>query len=124
MSYAKQLVGLTITDIRWDGDSITFNTQEKGDITANVYGDCCSHSWIDSVETPARGYPAVVQDAFSLDLPGQDSDPPSEDSGTYRKYYGLRIVTDNGDIDIDYRNDSNGYYGGSLDFPYVEGVEY
>ena len=30
-------------------------------------------------------------------------------------YYGLKITTDNGRAVIDYRNSSNGYYGGSLE---------
>lgn len=29
-------------------------------------------------------------------------------------YYGLKITTEKGRAVIDYRNDSNGYYGGSL----------
>ena len=110
------LDGLTINSISWDADSITFHTEEKGDITATVYGDCCSESWIDSVEEPARGYPAVVQNVHATELPWYDDEELSD--YVDRKYYGLRVSTDNGDIDIDYRNDSNGYYGGSLDFPY------
>jgi len=40
--------------------------------------------------------------------------------GVYRKnpdcvaYYGLKITTEKGRAMIDYRNDSNGYYGGWL----------
>lgn len=30
------------------------------------------------------------------------------------RYYGLKITTDKGRAVIDYRNDSNGYYGGNL----------
>jgi hypothetical protein len=32
-------------------------------------------------------------------------------------FYGCKISTDGGEIVIDYRNDSNGYYGGSLSWP-------
>ena len=32
-------------------------------------------------------------------------------------YYGCKISTNRGEILIDYRNDSNGYYGGSLWWP-------
>lgn len=41
--------------------------------------------------------------------------------GVYRQdcdcveYYGLKITTDKGRAVIDYRNNSNGYYGGSLE---------
>jgi hypothetical protein len=30
-------------------------------------------------------------------------------------YYGLKITTETGIAVLDYRNDSNGYYGGSLE---------
>jgi hypothetical protein len=32
-------------------------------------------------------------------------------------YYGLKVTTDKGEMVVDYRNDSNGYYGGSLTWP-------
>ena len=110
------LLGLTLLAVSWDEDSITFTTQEKGDITARTEGDCCSYSWIESVELPARGFPCVVQEVREVDLPW----PTPDRSFDVLSDYGLRIVTNNGDIDIDYRNDSNGYYGGWLSFPYSE----
>ena len=106
------LVGAVILSMTHDDDAITFVT-DKGTCTAHTYGDCCSSTWIESVELPARGFPATVQEVLNVDLPSPASDRDREEM----QYYGLRIVTDNGDIDIDYRNSSNGYYGGSLDFP-------
>ena len=37
------------------------------------------------------------------------------------KYYGLKITTEHGRAVIDYRNDSNGYYGGSIELLKEEG---
>lgn len=108
----QKLVGLTITNIIWDEDRITFHTLEKEPITAYAYGDCCSYSWIESVEHPARGYPAKVLSVREVELPWPDVDRETD----VLTDYGLRITTENGDIDIDYRNDSNGYYGGWLEF--------
>lgn len=113
MSQNHILVGLTILAISWDEASITFHTAEKGSITAHAYGDCCSYSWVESVEEPARGYPAKVFGVREVELPW----PAVNRECDVLKDYGLRITTDNGDIDIDYRNDSNGYYGGWLEFP-------
>ena len=31
--------------------------------------------------------------------------------------YGLKLATDKGDLVLDYRNESNGYYGGNLSWP-------
>ena len=33
------------------------------------------------------------------------------------QYYGAKITTNKGDMVIDYRNDSNGYYGGDIVWP-------
>jgi hypothetical protein len=43
----------------------------------------------------------------------------SSDDSEYEiiAFYGLKITTDKGDIIIDYRNSSNGYYGGNLSWP-------
>lgn len=37
------------------------------------------------------------------------------------RYYGLRIVTDKGRAVIDFRNNSNGYYGGSIKLLRIDG---
>ncbi len=37
--------------------------------------------------------------------------------GGETKYYGCKITTDKGHIIIDYRNESNGYYGGDIVWP-------
>ena len=108
------LLGLTLLDVSFYEDSITFHTEEKGDIVASAYGECCSYSWVESVEHPARGYPAKVLSVREVELPW----PAVERDTDVLSDYGLRVTTTNGDIDIDYRNDSNGYYGGYLEFPY------
>ena len=48
-----------------------------------------------------------------LELGNEDK----EDDGVseYIQYYGLKITTNKSRCTIDYRNSSNGYYGGYLD---------
>lgn len=113
MSYGdeKLLVGTTLLGVEWDDDEISFIT-DKGRLRAYVYGDCCSSTWVESVEHPVRGYPAKVLEVRETELPWPE---PNREYDVLSSY-GLRVVTENGDLDIDYRNDSNGYYGGSLDF--------
>lgn len=108
------LVGKTISGIKIAADrgAILFQT-DAGDIVARADGDCCSHTWVESVELPARGFPALVQAVDDLDMP----DLGSPDSYDVIAYYGCKITTNNGAIVIDYRNESNGYYGGSLEWP-------
>ena len=108
------LVGRTITSIKTDddGDSLIVNTEE-GEVRAWCYGDCCSYTWIEHIDLPARGFPAKVQAVHDLNMPDHGSMPGCD----VVRYYGCKIVTDKGDIIIDYRNDSNGYYGGELEWP-------
>jgi hypothetical protein len=49
-----------------------------------------------------------------LELPGSDDNHPEHDC---LQVYGLKVTTNKGEIVIDYRNSSNGYYGGNLSWP-------
>lgn len=111
------LVGKTLTGIKLaqDRQALLFETT-GGELVVLVDADCCSYTWVEHVELPALGFPALVTAVEDLDMPeGRPStfrtDPDS------LAFYGCKISTDRGEIVIDYRNDSNGYYGGSLTWP-------
>lgn len=106
---AQVLVGKTLikVELAEDRKAIRF-TVADGAIVAKCDGDCCSDTWIESVDMPAGGLPALVLAAADLDLP-QHSDELA--------LYGLKLTTDKGDLVLDYRNESNGYYGGNLSWP-------
>lgn len=114
MSNDKILVGRTLKGVKLakDRQSILFQT-DKGEVLVSVDADCCSTTWVESIELPALGFPSKVISVENLDMP---------DLGTMEgcdvvAYYGCKIVTDGGEMIIDYRNDSNGYYGGNLSWP-------
>lgn len=109
------LVGKTIKTMQLTTDkrAIRFVLTEGDDIIARADGDCCSSTWIEHVSLPARGFPAAVLEVSDLDMPDQGT-PPDAECVTY---YGCGIKTDRGDMVIDYRNESNGYYGGELSWP-------
>jgi hypothetical protein len=109
---ASALVGKTLTKVELAADkkAIRF-TVDGEEVVAKCEGDCCSETWIESVEMPAGGLPAKVLEAANLELPSQDND------GDLTQFYGLKLITDKGDFVLDYRNQSNGYYGGSLSWP-------
>ena len=111
---SKILVGKTILSmmIAQDRKAILFNT-DSGLIVAKCYGDCCSDTWVEHVELFPGGFPAKVVDVVDLDMP----DLGAMEGRDVVAYYGCKISTDKGDIILDYRNDSNGYYGGSLSWP-------
>jgi hypothetical protein len=95
-----------------DRKAILFVT-DAGELIARADGDCCSDTWVENVELPAMGFPAKILAIENLDMPdlGQSSEYD------VIAYYGCKVVTDKGDIVIDYRNNSNGYYGGNLSWP-------
>jgi len=109
------LIGKTVTDMKIaeDKKAILFITTE-GELIVRADGDCCSSTWVENINTPPMGFPAKILTIENLDMPNKET--KTEDCEVIA-YYGCRITTDKGDIDIDYRNSSNGYYGGNLSFP-------
>jgi hypothetical protein len=107
------LIGKTITNMKIasDREAILFVCGDD-EITVQCDADCCSHTWIEGIELPARGFPALVSAVEDVELNADADDQNGE-----LQFYGLKITTDSGYIIIDYRNESNGYYGGSLTWP-------
>ena len=108
------LVGKTLVGIRIasDNKALLFQTTD-GDVIARCDADCCSSTWVESVQLPALGFPCVVISADDIEMPDLGQMPDKE----VVAYYGFKVVTDKGEIVIDYRNESNGYYGGNLSWP-------
>lgn len=116
------IIGKTITalEIAADKQALRFVLTD-GECIVQCYGDCCSHTWVEHIEMPALGLPAQVVSVEDIAMP----DLGSPDEYDVIAYYGCKIITDRGEIIIDYRNSSNGYYGGSLSWPgeyYYAGV--
>lgn len=113
MTVDKYLLGKTILKLELADDNKALRfTCTDGEHIARTDGDCCSDSWVEGIELPALGFPCLVLDMIELDMP----EAPETDYGCIATY-GLKIVTDRGDMVIDYRNSSNGYYGGNLSWP-------
>ena len=112
------LVGRTLTGMKIAADrqALLFQTT-GGDLDVNVDADCCSYSWIEHIELPALGFPAIVTAVDHLDMPDATGESKFHSDPDVLAFYGFKITTDRGEIVIDYRNDSNGYYGGSLTWP-------
>lgn len=113
MNEQNVLVGKVLTGVKLADDqkAILFQTTEV-DIVAKCDADCCSRTWVEHIDLPARGFPATVLNVEDLELNSDLDDQNGE-----LAFYGCKVTTDNGDLIIDYRNESNGYYGGSLSWP-------
>lgn len=103
-------------------DSIRFGFADGSTVVFSVEGGCCSHSWIEHLSLPSPVGGAVIASWDEPEMPTHDGhvceEPPE---GSYTRpscdhdslaVYHTRFRTQHGDIVMEYRNDSNGYYGG------------
>ena len=112
------LVGRRVLAVQMASDkkAIRFDT-DKGEVIARMDGDCCSSTWVEGIE----GYDALIGEEV---LTAEDIEMPdlgSPDEYDVIAYYGFKITTRKGTCVIDYRNESNGYYGGNISWPEPEG---
>lgn len=106
-----------------DGEQFRLTFIDGADATYSVEGDCCSRSWIEHLEQPAGLEGATitaVEDGGGVPWDGHEcrkTDPTkwANDCGhDSLSVYNTIFRTDKGDVVLEYRNDSNGYYGGYL----------
>lgn len=119
MSDTNPLIGKVIIEVELADDkgALRFHIDDGEPVIVRAAGDCCSHTWIESLDTPQLLIGGTVTAVEDLDMPT----PPNvkEDGyGDVTQYYGCKIRTNKGDCVIDFRNTSNGYYGGSLVWPH------
>lgn len=119
----RELIGKHIIGAILDGDSsIIFNTA-TANYVLEVTGGCCSKSWIEN----ANGISAL-KDCDIYEVEGVQLDSVGIYPYWYKKkglkkkcgdnreikYYAFKLKTIKGHVDIEFRNDSNGYYGAQL----------
>lgn len=118
MSYygvAEALIGKTIETVTHDKAKgvVRFSFREGPDVVVDAEGDCCSHSWIELVEIPTgiRGAKiTALEDSDTV----REATPEELAKADCLSVYQTMIRTTKGDISLEFRNDSNGYYGGYL----------
>jgi hypothetical protein len=102
---------VTAIHLASDKKAIRFDVANEEPLIAKTDGDCCSHSWIEHVENADAIIGTPILSVEDLPLESEDSD-----DGRIM-HYGLKITTAKGTCVLDYRNESNGYYGGNLSWP-------
>jgi hypothetical protein len=118
MAYGEPnvLIGKVITAVylATDKEAMKFDIQDGEPIIVRADGDCCSHSWIEAIDNPEAiiGSPVLEAEDLDLGIPALENDEYE-----YLQYYGFKISTVKGTCKIEYRNSSNGYYGGNLVWP-------
>jgi hypothetical protein len=111
MSNLTHLIGETILEviISDDKDEITFIT-DGGRRRYLAYGDCCSRSWI---ETTGPIEDIIGQKIISTEEHGMNE--LDVEYGNVVRVYQDTLKTEKISWNIEYRNESNGFYGGSLE---------
>jgi hypothetical protein len=113
----KELIGKIITglSVSVGEDVLAFEHQDGTRTIYDAYGDCCSETWFADITGVNALIGGIVISVDDVDMKGYNTDDgrgrQEED-----EVYGYKIVTDKGYADIVFRNSSNGYYGGNVEF--------
>ena len=100
------LVGKTITGVRIKSPTLWLEVEGGGWVEINVWGDCCSSSFIDAVRL--TGKPTLTGRTDEISLPSQATEQEVDEVAA------VRFDSTNGSLSIMHRNSSNGYYGNFL----------
>ncbi len=132
----KNLIGYTVNAVWINPDKtiLAFEMNRDGGPLAlyRTEGDCCSKSWIEHMENASTFKSVTVTDVEDIEMPEGTWTGSEEDRGELIQYYGVKIkgikmgsgFTVDGiyrtfevpaEMMIEYRNESNGYYGGSIE---------
>lgn len=108
----KELIGKTIKEIRISEDKTMLAFRDSDDVDHYYYtvGDCCSRSWVEHIEGVDYLIGAEVLSSEDMDMP----EPKEIEEYEVIKFYGVKLKTSKGIFQLEYRNSSNGYYGGYL----------
>jgi hypothetical protein len=93
-----------------DKEFLAFTFQDGSTAVFSAEGDCCSHSWIEHLTVPDDVAGCVIEAIEDSDSSRDDDDPEHDCLQVYHTKFRTRA----GDIVVEYRNSSNGYYGGYL----------
>jgi hypothetical protein len=111
----KELLGRKILKIFINSEKTELAFHCEGNVQVHVVakGDCCSYSWFEhlsGVEALINGLVREIEevDLSSLSIEGKDA------LDEWIEFYGYKFKTDLGYSDLEFRNSSNGYYGGYL----------
>ena len=102
---------LAKVEVTTDRECLVFTLADGRTVTYVAEGDCCSTSWIEHLTVPSDIAGAEVTAFRGLDMGETEVDHETI------KAYQTSFATARGEIVVEYRNSSNGYYGGWLRGP-------
>lgn len=111
-SVMEDLVGKTVSKVEISsGEEVLVVTHDSGRSVYETEGDCCSQTWIADIVGVANliGHKVIKVESLEVNCVDDGRTRQEVDS-----FYGIKLHTTGGYVDIVYRNSSNGYYGGSM----------
>lgn len=109
----NKLVGKKITEaVQLRADTLRFTFVDNEELYLTTGSECCSTSWVEHFDAPTfpnNGTPILEVAEFPVN---EAENPGKHDC---LQVYQTHFRTAFGNIRVEYRNCSNGYYGGSLD---------
>lgn len=128
----ENLVGHKVIAVEMDEASLIFYTDENKSLHFSVEGECCSYSYFHDMvgkdKLIANGLVIEVGDiALEDDGLANDTINPNDRYDNYVQVYGYKIITESekwGEQTtvFSFRNSSNGYYGGWMNFDGIREV--
>ncbi len=108
----KELVGKTVNKVYISDDKelLKFEINDGESVVYHAEKDCCNDVWFNHVNGLQNLIGATVISVY--DKPDIDNATPTRQDMDI--VYGWTVITVNGYFDVEMRNSSNGYYGGSL----------
>ncbi len=113
----QKLVGRTVKRVVMNAERTRLGLELENDdrVVYRTAGDCCSESWIEHFEVEDL----LGGEITGVEIPswcGPEEVDESDDRGEVVKVYGVRfLVRGRGVCALEFRNASNGYYGGSIE---------
>lgn len=110
----QELLNKTITEVFIDKNLQAYLLVKttEGDFLYEAVGDCCSKSYFAEILGVGNVLNEKVVEVEDIELGVGDP----KDGEDHVQVYGIKLKTqNNGSMLVIFRNDSNGYYGGSLE---------
>lgn len=92
-----------------DGQDLTFTMEDESTVKYEAYGECCSSSYIEDIDNPE-----IFINANLIDVDVVYGESKNVDYEVHEWTF-YKFKTDKGMATLSFRNESNGYYGGSLE---------
>ena len=111
----RELIGKKIVAAYLNSEKtqIGFDLEGGERLLYETTGDCCSYSWIEDVSNEEYLAGARVVDVQDVHVEGIGV---AESGDDYIQCYGVTVVLEGRPAFLlEYRNSSNGYYGGSIE---------